>query len=154
MAITNEEKRLALALYDKYRDVFDSIYDALVSNGDIDFSTSDVVESKGRVSGRLAAKVDGKLFDNTTVRTLFADVLKYLVDKDRITKVPLPWGSSKARYIVTNEQPPVHPNGKPFFYPETYKGYTIECHYARDRAMKVLSDLCDKLEIDFEVIPT
>jgi len=32
MAITNEEKRLALALYEKYSDVFDSIYDALVCN--------------------------------------------------------------------------------------------------------------------------
>jgi len=152
MAITDEEKQLALSLYDKYRDVFDSIYDALRASGSIDFSTSDIDDGKGRVSGRIAVKVDGKVFDNTTVRTLFVDVLRFLVDKGYIKRVPLPWGSSNTRFIVTNMQPPTHPNGKPFFYPESYKGYTIECHYARDRAMKVLSDLCEKLEIDFEEI--
>jgi hypothetical protein len=152
MAITNEEKRLALTLYEKYSDVFDSIYDALVSTGAIDFSTSDIVDGKGRTTGRLAVKIDNKIFSKDTVRLLFDDVLKYIVDKDYIIKVPLPWGSSKNRYIVTNENPPVHPNGRSFFYPVSYKGYTIESHYARDRAMKVLNDLCDKLELEFEAI--
>jgi hypothetical protein len=35
MAITNEEKNMAIALYEKYSDVFDSIYDALVTTGTI-----------------------------------------------------------------------------------------------------------------------
>ena len=60
----------------------------------------------------------------------------------------------KSRYILTNEATPIHPNGREFFYPESYKGYTIETHYARDRAMKVLSDLCEKLELEFEAIDT
>jgi hypothetical protein len=152
MAITNEEKRLALTLYEKYSDVFDSIYDALVSTGAIDFSTSDIIDSKGRTSGRLAVRIDNKIFSKDTVRLLFEDVLKYIVDNDYIIRVPLPWGSSKSRFIVTNETPPVHPNGRSFFYPVSYKGYTIESHYARDRAMKVLNDLCDKLELEFEAI--
>lgn len=154
MAITNEEKRLALALYEKYSDVFDSIYDALVSMGTIDFSTSDIVDSKGRMTGRLAIRIDNKIFSNETVRLLFEDVLKYIVEKDYIIKLPLPWGSSKNRYIVTNENPPIHPNGRNFFYPVSYKNYTIESHYARDRALKVLNDLCDKLEVEFEAIET
>ena len=154
MAITNEEKRLALALYEKYSDVFDSIYDALVSAGIIDFSSSDVVESKGRVTGRLAVRIDNQVFVNETVRLLFEDVLKHIVDKDFILKAPLPWGTSKNRYIMTNENPPTHPNGRAFFYPVSYNGYTIESHYARDRAFKVLSDLCEKLEIEFEAIET
>lgn len=154
MAITSEEKNLALALYEKYSDVFDSIYDALVSTGAIDFSTSDIGANKGRATGRLAVKIDNKIFSNETVRLLFEDVLKYIVEKDYVTKVPLPWGLSKSRYILTNEQPPLHPNGKPFFYPVSFKGYTIESHYARDRAIKVLSDLCEKLEIEFESIET
>jgi hypothetical protein len=155
MAITNEEKRLALALYEKYSDVFDSIYDALVSIGAIDFSTSDIADNnKGRDSGRLAVRVDNKVFSNETVRLLFDVVLNYIVDKDYILRLPLPWGESKNRYIVTNENPPTHPNGRTFFYPVSYKGYTIESHYARDRALKVLSDLCTKLEIEFEIIET
>ena len=154
MAITNEETKLAMALYEKYSDVFDSIYDALVSVGAIDFSTSDIGESKGRVSGKLAVKIENKVLSNETVRLLFNNVLRYIVDKDYVLKTPLPWGVGKTRYILTNEEPPIHPTGKPFFYPESYQGYTIETHYARDRAMKVLSDLCEKLELEFEVIET
>ena len=152
MAITNEEKRLALALYEKYSDVFDSIYDALVSIDAIDYSTSDLGEGKGRTTGRLAAKINNRVFSNETVRLLFADVLKFLVDEEYILRIPLPWGESKNRYILTNENPPTHPNGRNFFYPVFYKGYTIESHYARDRAIKVLSDLCEKLEIEFEIM--
>lgn len=154
MAITNEEKKLALALYDKYSDVFDSIYDALMSTGTIDFSTSDTNNAKGRETGLLAVKVNGKVISNETVRLLFKDVLTFLVDSELVLKLPLPWGTSNKRYILTNDAPPKHPNGRDFFYPVTYKGYTIESHYSRDRGLKVLSDLCDKLEIEFEIIET
>ncbi len=152
MAITNEEKRLAKALYEKYSDVFDSIYDALVSDGIIDFSTSDSTYTKGREVGLLAIKINGKPFSNETVRLLFEDVLKYLVDNNYLVKLPLPWGTSNKRYILTNQESAKHPNGRNFFYPVKYKEYTIETHYARDRGLKVLGDLCDKLEIEYEII--
>lgn len=125
-----------------------------VSTGTIDFSTSDVVESKGRATGRLAVKIDGKIFSNETVRLLFNDVLEYLVKQNYILTLPLPWGTSRQRYIITNENPPTHPNGRPFFYPVEFNGYTMESHYDRDRGMKVLNDLCKKLEIEFESIET
>jgi hypothetical protein len=152
MAITNEEKRLALALYERYSDVFDSIYDALVAAGTIDYSTADVVPSRGRSTGRLAVRLDNQVIANDTVRLLFDGVLRYIVDHGEATRIPLPWGPSKARYLLTNETPPVHPNGRKFFYPVTYKGYTMESHYDRDRALKLLGGLCDRLEIAFEVI--
>ncbi len=152
MAITTEEKRLALALYERYSDVFDSIYDALVATGTIDFSTADLVSNKGRASGRLAVKLGNQVIANDTVRMLFDGVLRYIVDHGEATRIPLPWGPSKARYLLTNETPPVHPNGREFFYPVTYKGYTMESHYDRDRALKILGDLCNRLEISFEVI--
>jgi len=154
MAITNEEKSLALALYEKYSDVFDSIYDALVSTGTIDFSTSDMEMSTGRATGRLAVKIDDKVFSEDTIRHLFQSALKFIVEKGHIQKLPLPWGTSTKRYIVTNEEPAKHPNGRDFFYPVKYQGYTIESHYSRDRGLKVLSDLCEKLELDFELIET
>lgn len=154
MAITNEEKRMALSLYEKYSDVFDSIYDVLVSTGTIDYSTSDVAVSQGRTGGRIAAKINGKVFSNETLRLLFEDVLKYLVDEQLLLKLPLPWGTSQQRYIITNEKRPTHPNGRDFFYPVKYDTYTMESHYSRDRGLKVLTDLCKKLEIDFETIET
>ncbi len=154
MAITNEEKKIALALYEKYSDVFDSIYDVLVTTGTIDYSTSDLEIPEGRTTGRLAVKINGQAFTNSTLRLLFQDILKYLVDNKFIEKLPLPWGTSKRRYIITNESKPTHPNGREFFYPVKYSGYTVESHYARERGLKVLSDLCIKLELDYEIIAT
>lgn len=150
MAITNEEKRLALDLYEKYADVFDSIYDALQAEGVIDYTTSDT--PKGRASGRLAVKLDGQVFARDTLRDLFKDILVYLVDNKYVLRIPLPWGNTTKRFIISNQDPPVHPNDKPFFYPEQYKSYTMETHYARERGLKVLDDLCKKLELEFEVI--
>lgn len=150
MAITNEEKRLAIDLYEKYSDVLDSIYDALQSEGIIDFTTSEM--PKGRTTGKLAIKVNGQAFVKDTLRELLRDFLVYIVDKNYVVRVPLPWGNTTKRFIITNQNPPLHPNGKPFFYPEHYNGHTIETHYARDRGLKVLDDLCQKLELDFEVV--
>jgi hypothetical protein len=154
MAITNEEMRMAVALYEKYSDVFDSIYDALVSTGTIDHSTSDIVPDGRRESGRIAVKVNGKVFSNETLKQLIGDILKHLVDTHALSKLPLPWGTSNQRFIITNEDPPKHPNGKEFFYPVRYKGFTMESHYSRDRGIQVLGHLCRKLEIEFEQIET
>jgi hypothetical protein len=120
----------------------------------IDYSTSDITEGKGRASGRLAIKIDSKVFTRDTVRQLFEDVLKYIVDEEHILKLPLPWGVGKNRYIITNESPLVHPSGKPFFYPVAFESYTIESHYSRERAMKVLGALCEALGLEFEEIET
>jgi hypothetical protein len=154
MAITDEEKKMALALYEKYNDVFDSIYDALKAADAIDYSTSDAMPSRGRATGRIAVKVNGKVFDGSIVADLFQKVLKHLVDAGHVRKLPLPWGTSEQRYIITNEDPPTHPSGRPFFYPLKYKAYTIESHYDRRRALQVLKELCEKLELSFEVIET
>lgn len=154
MAITEEERKMALALYEKYSDVFDSIFDALKAEGVVESSTSDAVSSRGRAKGRIAAKVDGKVFAGTNVGELFEKVLKYVVEKGHIRKLPLPWGTSDQRYIVTNESNPTHPSGRPFFYPLKHKGYTIESHYSRERALQVLGELCLKLEISYEAIET
>jgi hypothetical protein len=152
MAITEEEKRMALALYDKYSDVFDSIYDALLTTGAIEYSTSELAHSKKRASGRIAVKIGGKVFSDKMVRTLFRQILTFLVNKNYISRIPLPWGSTNKRYIVSNASEPVHPNGRPFFSPEKYKGFAIETHYSRERALQVLSELCDKLHLQFEKI--
>lgn len=149
MAITREEKKLAIELYEKYSDVFDSIFDALQEENMLEYSTSDI-PSRGRKTGRIAVRIDEKAFEGDSVKSLFKNILKYLVDKELLRKIPLPWGIGNTRYIVTNEDEPMHPNGRSFFIPETYKGYTMETHYARDRALAVLDSLCKKLEIDYE----
>jgi hypothetical protein len=151
MAITNEEKKLAVDLYEKYSDVFDSMFDALQESNILEYSTSDI-PVKGRKLGRLAVKVNGKIFEADTVRNLFKNILINLVDEGILEKIPLPWGFGTSRYIVTNAEEPMHPNGRSFFYPESYKGYTIETHFARERALVVLNTLCKKLEIEYEPV--
>lgn len=151
MAITNEEKKLAVELYEKYSDVFDSMFDALQEANITEESTSDI-PTKGRKSGRLVVSINRKVFEAETVRSLFRNILIYLVDEGLLDQVPLPWGFGTSRYIITNEKEPTHPNGRSFFYPESYKDYTIETHFARGRALVVLDSLCKKLEIDYEPV--
>lgn len=154
MAITEEERKIALALYEKYSDIFDSIYEALLAEKAIDYSIADATSGKGRESGRIGVYLDGKLFVGDMVKTLFERVLKYLVDSELIAKLPLPWGIGKRRYILTNFQEAQHPNGREFFVPVKYKDYTMEAHYSRERSLKVLADLCAELEIGFSIVDT
>jgi hypothetical protein len=149
MAITEEEKKIAVELYEKYNDVFDAIFDALKEADVLDYSTSDI-NSKGRKSGRLAIKIEGTVLEGDVVRTLFQNVLIFLVDKGYIKKLPLPWGISSTRYVLTSELPPRHPNGRSFFYPVNYEGYFMESHYSRERGLIILENLCRKLEVGFE----
>ena len=53
MAITNEEKQMAVTLYEKYNDVFDSIYEALVATGTIVNGTAGLTSNRSRESGRI-----------------------------------------------------------------------------------------------------
>ena len=154
MAITDEEKKMALALYEKYSDVFDSIYDALKAAKVIEHSTSEAGSIRGRSRGRMAVKIAGKVFDGVMVMDVYEKVLKLIVEKNYIKKLPLPWGVTDTRYIITNQTPPVHPSGREFFAPVKYQHYAIETHYDRKRAIQVLHELCEKLELTFETIET
>jgi len=154
MAITDEEKKMALALYEKYSDVFDSIFDALKAANAVEHSTSEAGSSRGRARGRLAVKIGGRVFDGEMVMDVYEKVLKFIVDKGHIQKLPLPWGTTDKRFIITNQKTPTHPSGRPFFTPVKYKNYSIETHYDRGRAMQILGELCEKLELAFETIET
>ena len=154
MAITAEERKMALALYEKYSDVFDSIFDTLVAANIIEHTTSNVKPRVGRAKGRIAVKIGGKVLDGAMVVELFKKVLMHIVDKGHIKKLPLPWGTTDQRFILTNEKPAKHPSGRAFFYPVEYKGYTLESHYDRRRALQILKELCEKLDLDFEPIET
>jgi len=152
MAITEEERRIASALYDKYSDVFDAIYEALLIEKKVDYDIKDVAESLSRESGRIAVQINDTLLVGETLRILFEKVLKYLVDNSLISKLPLPWGKGGKRYVLTNLLPATHPSGRTFFYPIEYHGYVMESHYSRSRGMAILEELCDQLELAFSTV--
>ncbi|MDP2793199.1 MAG: PD-(D/E)XK nuclease family protein [Sulfurisoma sp.] len=152
MAITEEERRIASALYDKYSDVFDAIYEALLIEKKVDYDIKDAVEPPSRESGRIAVQIDGTLFMGEPLKVLFEKVLKYLVDSKLISKLPLPWGKSGKRYALTNLLPATHPSGRPFFYPIEYKSYVMESHYSRSRGLAILEELSNQLEVPFSTV--
>lgn len=78
MAITSEEKRLAISFYEKYCDFFDAIFDALQEAEAIDYSTSDIPR-RGKKIGRLAVKINNKIFEGKSITDLYSKILKYLV---------------------------------------------------------------------------
>lgn len=152
MAITEEERRIASALYDKYSDVFDAIYEALSVEKKIDYDIADAVGAPARESGKIAIQLAGKLFIGETLRLLFESVLHYLVDSKLIEKLPLPWGTSEKRYVLTNLLPATHPSGRPFFYPVEYGGYVMESHYSRSRGLAIIEELAKQLELPFSAV--
>jgi len=151
MAMTEEEKRLARALYDKYSDVFDSLSEALRSEG-IEFEVEPSDGPSTRGAGRIAVKIEGKLVEGNSVGELFKACLKYLVDSGAVKKMALPWGTGTKRYFIAKGPNPQHPNGRDFFAPVEYENYVLESHMDRARSIKVLEDLCNHLEVSFALV--
>lgn len=151
MAITTEEKRLAISLYEKYCDVFDAIYDALQEAEAIDYSTSDIPR-RGKKIGRIVVKIDNKIFEGKSIHDLFSKVLEYLVVNKKLEVLQMPWGTGNNRYIISNEPEPVHPNGRKFFIPVKYELFSMETHVDRKRGIKILDDLCNEIQLSFETI--
>jgi len=152
MAITDEEKQIARELYEQYSIVFDSIYEALQTEGIGEFDIQDSPKVSNRGSGRISVRIGKKEFEGNSVTELFSSVLKNIVDSKVVEKMALPWGTGRARYIISNDSEPQHPNGRTFFTPVSYKGYTLEAHMDRNRSIKVLEDLCKKLNLSFELV--
>ncbi|MCH8093321.1 MAG: PD-(D/E)XK nuclease family protein [Chloroflexi bacterium] len=152
MAITQEERELARAIYDQYSDVFETISEALRDEG-IEIELEEAAARKeSRSSGRMAVKIDGREFEGFTVPELFGACLKYLVDTGVVSKMPLPWGRGTNRYVIARSPDPIHPSGREFFSPVEYQGYVMESHMERQRGFTVLSQLCEYLDLDFVVV--
>ena len=149
MATTQEEKDLVNYLYDKYADVFDNIFQVLSAD---EKNPASYVLPQGRGKGNIKVKLDNLDFKGKGGADLLKNILHYLVDSQKIVGIPLPWGLSSQRYILTNQNPPVHPNGKDFFAPIEYKTYVIETNMDRSRAVKVISDIADYLNLEFELV--
>jgi hypothetical protein len=154
MALTNQQRQLVVSLYERHRLAFDEMLEVLVAEGLL--GTPEMLLARGaagRAKGRIAVRVDQQLIEDETVRGLFDQILRLLVERRWIERLPLPWGDTTLRYVVTNSSPAKHPNGRPFFYPIKVAEYTMESHYSRERAMQALAALFAALDIPFESIP-
>lgn len=152
MAITNKEKDLAVSLYEKHSDAIDELYEILINSDVVDYSKNDTTSSSGRGSGIISVEINGVKYSGNSVSALYEKVLKMIVDENILQKIGLPWGTGTKRYLVSNEENPIHPSGRPFFKPVQYSGYTIESHSSRSRGVKLISELCEKLNLEFTLI--
>ena len=115
-----------------------------------------VVETKkhpGRGTGRVAVYLDEMLFEAGSIPQLYERVLRYVVDKNLISKLTLPWGigTKTKRYFVFHGDNPVHLSGKSFENSVTYGKYHLEAHVARIQGVKYLGEFCKALGFNFKI---
>jgi hypothetical protein len=100
----------------------------------------------------VTVKLDGQLIEAETVRDLYEQALKYLVDGHHIDAVSkhIPFRTSNRRYLIARK--PEHPNGNKFFVPVSYGGYWMETHKNYETAIKQLGVLVKKAGLGFQCI--
>jgi len=152
MATTQEEKELISFIYEKYQNVFENIFEVLELENKIEDPVISKTSNSGRNKGTISCKFDNRKIDGKSGPDILKNVLKYVVDKGLITQIPLPWGTGTQRYILSKSDEAIHPNGRDFFSPVEYKNYVIETHLDRNRTMKVISHIAEKLNLNYELI--
>ncbi len=95
--------------------------------------------------------LDGKQIDAVSVRDLYEQSLRYLVDRhlDGLTKAT-PYSTSRERYLVA--QSDTHPNGRSFVMPVEYGGFYMEAHKDYKNAVAHLEKLTRRMGLSFEYV--
>lgn len=154
MALTTEQRQIVLGLYERHSATFDELVEVLIAEGVVGTPDMRLAGLVGRARGKIFIRADETVIEGETIRGLFAEVLKALVDRRWIDRLPLPWGDTASRHLLTNAEIAQHPSGRRFFYPVEYSGYTMESHYSRERGLRALKALFEALGVRFESIPT
>ncbi|WNS42374.1 PD-(D/E)XK nuclease family protein [Paenibacillus sp. MMS20-IR301] len=147
LAVTDEEKELALELYSKHREAFEAIQAALSDSVDIS-----LIPTTSEIS-KLMLYANGKKIDGSRVPEFYLKGLQFIINNSFDLEKITPFETSSKRYLVNTE--PKHPNGNPFTVPVSYNGYYIEAHKSREQAIKDLAKLLKALNmrVSLEVDP-
>jgi len=143
LAVTDEEKELALELYERHKEAFDSIFTAISDTIDLDIS------GKTTEKKRLAIKVNRKLIQGKSVPEFFEAALRYMLKSDIAFEEELPFETSNKRYLISKT--PQHQGGNPFRMPVEHEGYFMEAHKSRVQATKDLVRFLKKLGCNVSV---
>ena len=145
MTATKDEKRLALEIYQKHRDVFFSLAELL--REEEGFPEGLTAPDDDKVETPLALTLPGgATIKGDKVADFFRNVFDYAF-KQRQIAPSLPVKTSKKRFLIAEE--PRHPNGSLFFNGKKYdlNGRTlffeanISLPNARNTAVKLLKSL-------------
>lgn len=110
------------------------------------------LESRNPRERGAVVKLAGRTINAASVRDLFHQVLRLLVDEGLIAKIDplLPVRTSAQRYLIARK--PQHPTGNPFVAAASYKGYHMESHKNYRNAVGQLAQLAAKVGISFEYV--
>jgi hypothetical protein len=97
-------------------------------------------------------KLNGHLIQAETVRDLYEQALKYLVDGSHIERLAaqIPFRTSNQRYLIAKK--PEHQNGNKFVVAVSYHGYWMEAHKNYQTAIKQLGALVKKAGLPFQYL--
>ena len=140
LAVTEEEKNLALDLYDKHREAFQSIFAALMETGEIE----PIKISEDSIS--LSVTINNVPIVGKTVKNLYENVLKYLVDNELIPPEQVPFATSSSRYLINREN--AHQKNNKFKDPIEYKGFYMETNKDKKNAINHLMKFLKEIKCD------
>ena len=131
LAVTEEEKDLALQLFDKHKEAFEAIQEALSDTVDISLIP---VTAKSK---ELKLLINNTLIQGNTVREFYHNALKFIVDNINNIDQYIPFETGSKWYLIAKSNK--HQNGADFYAPVQYKNYFMESHKSRERAIKDLA---------------
>lgn len=138
LAITDEEKDLAYALYEKHKDAFEIIQAVLADEIDLKVSAK-------ATSDTLKISINKINIFGNSVKEYYLNILKYLVDNKIPMDKLLPYETGPKRYLISKT--PKHQKGNEFFAPIEYKGYFMETHKSIGSAATDILRFLDKLKV-------
>lgn len=131
LAVTEEEKELALELYEKHKEAFESIFSALKDTGEIE-----EIKGYGNNNTPLNISIRKVPIKGESVRELYENTLKYLTENNIITDKNVPYATGSKRYLISKQ--PKHQQDNPFRVPVEYKGFFMEANKSRAAGIKDL----------------
>jgi len=134
-AVTDEEKKLALDLYDAHKEAFDAIAMAIRSEND----QLGIILKTEEIS--LELEISGKKVEGKAVPDFYGEIIEYITQSKDIKakleeKMMIPYATGSKRYLIAKEA--IHPNGNPFRVPvwANDKSLVMEAHKSRAQALK------------------
>ena len=143
LAVTEEERELALDLYEKHKDAFEALNAALAESTDLNLVAA---HSQKTV---LSVKINSDEIKGNTVTELYQNALKYIKEKGINIESQLPYATSEKRFLIAKS--PFHPEDKKFRVPVETDGYFMEAHKNRIQAVKDLARFFKKLGLKAEI---
>lgn len=130
-AVTDEEKKLALALFEAHKEAFLAIATAIKSeNDELDI----ILKTEDKLPLRL--EINGKKIEGKAVPEFYKNILKYIHTSNTRAKLDIPFATGSKRFLIAEEA--IHPNGNPFRVPIWSEDETLvmEAHKSRAQALK------------------